>query len=61
MVVCYIVVMALKFVRDKLKKEKFRVAFDKNMEIMVRLNGFFVGAIGINMMNTGIQNLYFHG
>lgn len=60
MVICYMVVMALKFVRDKLKNEKIRVAFDKNMEILVRLNGFFVGAIGINMMNTGIQNLYFH-
>jgi small neutral amino acid transporter SnatA (MarC family) len=59
MIICFIVVMGLKFVRDKLKKEKFRVAFDKNMEIAVRLNGFFVGAIGINMMNTGIQNMYF--
>lgn len=55
----YFVVMGLKFTRDKLKKEKFRIAFDKNMEIIVRLNGFFVGAIGINMMNTGIQNMYF--
>ena len=59
LVICYIIVMGLKFTRDKLKKEKFRIAFDKNMEIVVRLNGFFVGAIGINMMHTGIKNLYF--
>lgn len=59
MIVCYFVVIGLKFIRDKLKKEKFRVAFDKNMEILVRLNGFFVGAIGINMMITGVTNLYF--
>lgn len=58
LVISYFVVMGLKFTRDKLKKEKFRVAFDKNMEIVVRLNGFFVGAIGINMMHTGITNLY---
>lgn len=58
-VASYMVVMGLKFIRDKLKKEKLRIAFDKNMEIVVRLNGFFVGAIGINMMHTGIQNLYF--
>jgi len=53
------VVMGLKFVRDRLKKERLRIAFDKNMEIAVRLNGFFVGAIGIDMMNTGIRNMYF--
>jgi multiple antibiotic resistance protein len=58
-IISYLVVMGLKFTRDKLKKEKFRIAFDKNMEIVVRLNGFFVGAIGINMMHTGIHNLYF--
>ncbi|MEZ4724963.1 MAG: MarC family protein [Candidatus Kapaibacterium sp.] len=59
MVICFFVVMGLKFFRDKLKNDKFRIAFDKNMEIAVRLNGFFVGAIGINMINTGIRNMYF--
>lgn len=58
MVICFFIVMGLKFTRDKLKKDKFRIAFDKNMEILVRLNGFFVGAIGINMIHTGISNLY---
>ena len=57
--ICFNIVMALKFVRDRLKNERLRVAFDKNMEIAVRLNGFFVGAIGIDMMNTGIRNMYF--
>lgn len=56
--VSFNIVMALKFVRDRLKNERLRIAFDKNMEIAVRLNGFFVGAIGIDMMNTGIRNMY---
>ena len=58
MIICFFVVMGLKYLRDKMKNEKLQVAFDKNMEIIVRLNGFFVGAIGINMINTGIKNLY---
>lgn len=56
--VSFNIVMGLKFVRDRLKNERLRIAFDKNMEIAVRLNGFFVGAIGIDMMNTGIRNMY---
>jgi multiple antibiotic resistance protein len=42
-----------------MKKHKFRVAFDKNMEILLRLNGFFIGAIGINMIIQGINSLYY--
>ncbi len=38
--------------------EKFKTAFDKNMEILLRLNGFFIGAIGVNMIAIGINNLF---
>ena len=54
----FIIIMSLKTVRDLIKRKRFRIAFDKNMEIMLRLMGFFIGAIGINMIILGINNLY---
>lgn len=55
----FVVILLLKYLRDRIEKHKFKVAFDKNMEILLRLNGFFIGAIGINMIIQGINNLYF--
>jgi multiple antibiotic resistance protein len=51
-------ILFLKYLRDRIEKKKFRVAFDKNMEILLRLNGFFIGAIGINMIIRGLNSLY---
>ena len=59
LVVNYGIIATLKTMRDRLKREKLRVAFDKNMEMLLRLNGFFVGAIGVNMIITGIRNVFF--
>ncbi|PLW79382.1 MarC family protein [Candidatus Woesearchaeota archaeon] len=55
----FIFVMLLKNFREQIEKKKFRIAFDKNMEILLRLNGFFVGAIGVNMVITGLNNVFF--
>ena len=49
----------LKKLRDDIKKKKFKIAFDKNMKLLLRLNGFFIGAIGIDMMIEGIVNMFF--
>jgi len=54
----YLVVLVLKGVRDAIEKKKFRTAFDKHMEILLRLNGFFLGSIGINMVILGVENLF---
>jgi multiple antibiotic resistance protein len=51
-------ILFLKYLRDRIKKKKLKVAFNKNMEILLRLNGFFIGAIGINMIIRGINTLY---
>jgi multiple antibiotic resistance protein len=48
----------LKKMRDNLEGKKWRTAYDKNMEVLLRLNGFFIGAIGINMVLTGIKNMF---
>ncbi len=51
------IIVFLKFLRDTISNKKFQIAFDKNMEILLRLTGFFVGAIGVNMVFNGISNL----
>lgn len=53
----FLILLSLKKLRDSIDKKKFRKAFDKNMEIMLRLNGFFIGAIGIDMILTAINNI----
>lgn len=59
MLINYVVLVFFDFIRDNITLKKFRVAFDKNMIILMRLNSFFIGAIGVNMVITGINNLYF--
>jgi multiple antibiotic resistance protein len=55
----YIFIILLKFIKDQISKRKLKIAFDKNMQVLLRLFGFFIGAIGINMITTGIINLFF--
>ncbi len=54
----FLVLFVLKKFRDSIEGKKFKTAFDKNMEVLLRLNGFFIGAIGINMVLTGINNMF---
>lgn len=58
-IVNFAIIYLLNRFRYSIEKKKFKTAFDKNMEVLLRLNGFFIGAIGINMMLTGIQNMFF--
>ncbi|GAB3204343.1 multiple antibiotic resistance protein [Pontibacter aydingkolensis] len=57
MLVNFGIIMGLKNLRRGMRSRKVQVAFDKNMEILLRINGFFLGAIGIDMVVTGIRNL----
>lgn len=57
-IVNFAVIYFLKKFRDAMEGRKFKTAFDKNMEVLLRLNGFFIGAIGINMILTGIIHLF---
>ncbi|MDA3883386.1 MAG: hypothetical protein PF481_08865 [Bacteroidales bacterium] len=54
----FVTIYLLKKMRDNLEGKKWRTAYDKNMEVLLRLNGFFIGAIGINMVLTGIKNMF---
>jgi len=50
------IVACLAFVRHKLV-DRFKTVFDENIEIILRLNGFIVGAFGVDLIITGIQNI----
>jgi multiple antibiotic resistance protein len=53
----FIIIISLKGLKENIKKKKFRIAFDKNMDILLRINGFFIGAIGIHLIKDGILSL----
>lgn len=55
----FALIALLKFIRNLLRLKRLQVAFDKNMEVLLRLTGFFVGAIGVDMIVKGIRNLFF--
>lgn len=56
MIVTFIIVSSLMIARDKIPG-KYTVAFDKNAEILLRINGFIVGAYGVDLIVIGVSNL----
>ncbi|GAA5030501.1 UPF0056 inner membrane protein [Marivirga lumbricoides] len=57
MLVNFVFIMGMKQLRKSMRSKRIQTAFDKNMELLLRINGFFLGAIGIDMVVTGISNL----
>ncbi|MGM0510685.1 MAG: MarC family protein, partial [Thermoplasmatota archaeon] len=60
MLISFAIVYILSRMRKHLLNQSARKAFDKKLGTYLRLNGFFIGAIGVNMVITGINNLYVH-
>jgi len=56
MLINFLIVSALMLARHRLHN-KYNVVFDKNAEIFLRLNGFIVGAYGIDLIIIGIRNI----
>ncbi len=54
----HLLIVGLKELKDSIARKRFKVAFDKNMEILMRLNGFFIGAIGVDMIVTALTRLF---
>lgn len=52
----FLTIATLALIRQRLKP-KMKIVFDKNAEILLRINGFLVGAFGVDLIVTGIQNL----
>ncbi|MDA1354426.1 MAG: hypothetical protein O3A01_08205, partial [bacterium] len=53
MLLNYVIVIMFAYIKDLFRKRR-QVAFDKYLGIMTRLNGFFIGAIGVQMIVEGI-------
>jgi multiple antibiotic resistance protein len=47
----------LVFIKDALPSQQMKIAFDKLMGYFLRINGFFVGAIGVDMTIQGIRHI----
>ena len=45
------------YARDKIKKTTLKNYFEETITVLVRLNGFFIGTIGVNMIIKGIKSL----
>ncbi|MFW6041223.1 MAG: MarC family protein [Thermoplasmatota archaeon] len=58
MFIHYIIIYFMSILRKRLLHEKARKKFDSEMGVFLRLNGFFIGAIGVNMVITGVRNLF---
>jgi multiple antibiotic resistance protein len=58
LVINYGIIMTLKNVREEIPSPRFQVAFDKLMAIFLRVNGFFLGAIGVDMIVTSSAQLF---
>lgn len=56
--VTYLSVLYLQRLRDSMP-ERIRAAFNNIMEVFLRINSFFMGAVGVHMFITGLNNLYF--
>lgn len=56
MVVNFVVIYLLALARHLLK-EDLKIVLDKNAEILLRINGFIVGAYGVNLIVEGLKNI----
>ena len=55
----YFIIVGLKWLRDHIQHRTLRIVFDKNLEILLRILGFFLGAIGVDMFVIGVKNVFF--
>jgi len=61
MLINFVIIMGMKSMRSAMRSKTLQIAFDKNMELLLRINGFFLGAIGVDMVVSGISNLVSKG
>jgi multiple antibiotic resistance protein len=57
MAITYLLIVMLTLLRHRIVSQ-FEKAFDKNMDMVLRLIAFFAGAIGLNMVVVGVQNIW---
>lgn len=52
--ITFAIIITLALIREGVRKN-VKAAFDRNLDIFMRLNGFFVGTIGVDLIVKGIQ------
>ncbi len=57
MLLTFIIIVALAAIRSSFKPT-FQAVFDQNAEILLRINSFIIGAIGVDLIVTGFKNLF---
>lgn len=57
MFLTFAIITALAAIRSSLKP-KMKVVFDQNADILLRINSFIIGAIGVDLIVTGFRNLF---
>jgi len=58
MLVNYAVIVSLKSVMDYLDKKMQKLILYKYSNVLVRINGFILGAIGVDMVIKGVQSFF---
>ncbi len=58
MIINFGIIALLVLIKYEMPSAQFRIAFDKFMVYLLRINSFFVGAIGVDMTIEGINNLF---
>lgn len=58
MILNFFVILLLKYIKDSMNKRRLKTAYDKNINILMRINGFFIGAIGVDMIVSGLRKLF---
>jgi multiple antibiotic resistance protein len=55
--ISFAIILILALIRQGMKKN-VKLAFDRNLDIFMRLNGFFVGTIGVDLVIKGVQGFF---
>lgn len=54
----FLIIALLASIRHALKP-RLKIVFDQNADILLRINSFIIGAIGVDLVIVGIKNLFF--
>jgi len=55
-IITFAVILLIAFMSYHMPNKNLETAFDKFLGVFIRINGFFMGAIGVDMVLTGIMD-----
>lgn len=56
MIITFVIVLLIAKLSYHMPNKQLEIAFDKFLGVFVRINGFFIGAIGVDMVLNGITD-----